>query len=206
MGVDPVTAAVPVSRARVVVAVLALVSIGAVVALIVLAPRTATSRSDPASVHEHVDAATSQSGQPAGGDVPLDPEAAEHSTIGGSDETGLADAASDPSPSGRDPAAVPAPRSAVGPEDVLAGSADTLGGCHPAYGEDGQCLPEVPPSLAQHLQDMLGAGLDPSTMPHPWQCGEAREYFPNGIRVRVPDLDPLELDRNGDGTACGPED
>jgi hypothetical protein len=76
------------------------------------------------------------------------------------------------------------------------------GGCLAEYGADGQCLPAVPPSLAQHLEDMRRSGLDPDAMEHRWSCSEVRTYFPDGITVRGGD--PQGLDVNGDGLACGP--
>ncbi|PLC13198.1 hypothetical protein AUQ48_14475 [Kocuria flava] len=96
-------------------------------------------------------------------------------------------------------------RTAVDPAEVLS-EATAPGGCVPEYGADGQCLPAVPPSLVQHVQDMEQAGLDPSTMPHHWSCAELRTVFPEGITVRQQGKDPQELDGNGDGTACGPGD
>lgn len=96
-------------------------------------------------------------------------------------------------------------RSPVVPEDAL-GSAPGLGGCLAEYGAAGQCLPVIPPSLASHVQDMADAGLDPSSMPHDWTCGEVRRYFPAGLPVRAAGIDPQGLDPTGDGTACGAAD
>ncbi len=81
----------------------------------------------------------------------------------------------------------------------------TLGGCSEAYGEDGQCLPSIPPSQAKHAAEMVDAGLDPSSMAHPWTCPEVREYFADGIAVRMPGVDPDGLDRDGNGIACEPD-
>jgi hypothetical protein len=81
-----------------------------------------------------------------------------------------------------------------------------LGGCLPEYGEDGQCLSVVPPSLADHAAAMLAAGVDPATMPHPWTCAELRTFFADGIALREPGNDPLRLDTDGDAIACGAGD
>lgn len=95
---------------------------------------------------------------------------------------------------------------AVDPATVLGSQGLSLGGCLPQYGNDGQCLPSVPPSQSQHFQDMRAAGLDPGAMPHNWGCSEVREYFPNGIAVRQVNVDPQKLDSNLDGMACAPAD
>lgn len=98
------------------------------------------------------------------------------------------------------------PKSGVAtPGDVL-GATPSLGGCLPEYGDAGQCLPSVPPSLSQHLEDMKRAGLNPASMPHNWTCGEVRRYFKNGLSVRQTGVDPQSLDSNADGMACGPAD
>ncbi|WP_135849250.1 hypothetical protein [Serinibacter arcticus] len=97
------------------------------------------------------------------------------------------------------------PRAAIDPADLV--TSDTaLGGCHPAYGDAGQCLPLVPPSMSAHTADMLAAGVPLDSMPHPWTCTELLLHFPDGIAVRQispPDLvDPFGLDVEGDGMAC----
>lgn len=93
-------------------------------------------------------------------------------------------------------------RAAVAPDKVLDG--DTApGGCLAEYGEDGQCLPTIPPSLAKHVLDMKKSGQDPSSMPHNWDCSEVRTYFADGITVRQAGQDPQSLDTNKDGVACG---
>lgn len=107
---------------------------------------------------------------------------------------------------GRDRSSGLAEQAAVDPADVLRSTETSLGGCLPQYGDDGQCLPAVPPSQSQHLQDMKQAGLDPGSMTHDWSCAEVLEYFPNGIAVRQVGVDPQELDPNDDGMACGPAD
>ena len=53
---------------------------------------------------------------------------------------------------------------------------------------------------------MVDAGLDPASMDHPWRCAELRVFFPDGIAVRIPGDDPLLLDTDGDGVACGIDD
>ena len=95
----------------------------------------------------------------------------------------------------------------VKPQEVLADAAKGgLGGCLPAYGENGQCLPLIPPSMAMHAQQMRDSGQDPSSMEHPWSCTEVRSTFADGIRVRQAGVDPQGLDSDGDGVACGPKD
>lgn len=100
----------------------------------------------------------------------------------------------------------PAPRGPVLPSDVFKRGAANLGGCLEAYGENGQCVPVVPPSLAQHLQEMKKAGHDAASMKHRWSCRELREYFQDGVEVRRVGIDPQNLDSNGDGRACGAGD
>lgn len=99
-----------------------------------------------------------------------------------------------------------AKRGPVDPKKVLTDVSAGLGGCLVEYGADGQCLPGVPPSLGAHVKQMKDAGVDPSTMPHTWTCGEVRTYFPEGVLLRQPGIDPQQLDTNGDGTACGTGD
>lgn len=94
-------------------------------------------------------------------------------------------------------------RRAVTPEEVLGDQDAAPGGCVPEYGQDGQCLPSVPPSLAKHVADMRAAGMDPASMDHHWGCDEVRAHFPEGLAVRSPGVDPQGLDPNGDGLACG---
>ena len=92
-----------------------------------------------------------------------------------------------------------------GPDSAL-GEAPNLGGCLPEYGAAGQCLPVIPPSFASHVQEMVRAGIDPSGMTHPWTCGEVRQFFPEGLSIRLAGTDPQGLDRNSDGIACGTAD
>ena len=97
-------------------------------------------------------------------------------------------------------------RAAVDPEQVHGKDGQAPGGCVAEYGKDGQCLPLIPPSMARHAAEMERAGVDPASMDHHWSCKELRGFFPDGIAVRVAGKDPQELDRNGDGLACGPGD
>lgn len=100
----------------------------------------------------------------------------------------------------------PAARGRVLPSEVLEGGASTLGGCLKEYGENGQCVPVVPPSLAQHVQDMKKSGGNPNAMEHRWSCTELRKYFQDGVAVRQGGIDPQNLDANGDGKACAAGD
>ena len=79
-------------------------------------------------------------------------------------------------------------RSPVDPGDVLSPTA-ARGGCTPGYGNGGQCLPTRPPSAD---------GAAPSNT---WTCAAVRDIFPTGIATTD---DPLGLDTDGDGMACGP--
>lgn len=72
------------------------------------------------------------------------------------------------------------------------------GGCERAYGDGGQCLPVVPPSQAAHV----AAG---HAKPR-WTCKEVRRYFAEGLVVAETGVDPLDLDRDEDGIACGARD
>ncbi|BCW79723.1 hypothetical protein NicSoilC5_17420 [Arthrobacter sp. NicSoilC5] len=107
-----------------------------------------------------------------------------------------------PAPQGPPPVA----RGPVLPSQVFERGAQNAGGCLKEYGENGQCVPAVPPSLAQHLQDMRNAGANTAGMEHRWSCTELRHYFQNGVAVRQRGIDPQHLDTNGDGKACGPGD
>lgn len=98
-------------------------------------------------------------------------------------------------------------RKPVKPSKVLDSLwAGSPGGCLEAYGENGQCLPTVPPSQAAHVRDMIAANQDPASMQHSWTCRELRTFFKEGIKVRVAGTDPQQLDRNGDAVACGQGD
>ena len=89
---------------------------------------------------------------------------------------------------------LPAP--VVDPSQVLPDG--LVNGCVSGYGQGVQCLPTTPPSHAGH-----GSGQDMSIY---WTCAEARTLLPDGITVDTPGADPLGLDSNKDGTACGAGD
>lgn len=89
----------------------------------------------------------------------------------------------------------PAPR--VDPTEVLPAHGLT-NGCVAGYGGGTACLPQTPPSHAGH-----GSGQDMSIY---WTCAEARTLLPDGIAVDANGGDPLGLDSNKDGIACGPGD
>lgn len=89
-----------------------------------------------------------------------------------------------------------APATVVDPSQVLPSNGLT-NGCVAGYGRGAQCLPQTPPSHAGH-----GVG----DMSIYWTCAEARTLLPDGIVVDTPGTDPLGLDSNGDGTACGAGD
>jgi hypothetical protein len=84
------------------------------------------------------------------------------------------------------------------PKEVFRDAAVARGGCMISYGKGGQCLPLVPPSQAEHV----AAGH----MKPLWTCAELRLTFKDGIAVRTPKVDPLLLDENRDGIACGKGD
>jgi hypothetical protein len=89
-------------------------------------------------------------------------------------------------------------RADVSPAQVLRSITSARGGCNVAYGKAGQCLPKVPPSQAEHV----AAGH----MKARWECAELRSMFKTGISVRTAGVDPLLLDKNRDGIACGKGD
>lgn len=174
----------------------------AAVALIAFAPTAGTP--GPVGGGEHAGHPTAAD---AGGDdgIPLDPLAAVPATAGTTGESSLAAAAST-GDGGRDMTTQDGERGPVAPDAILSESSPALGGCLAAYGATGQCLPVIPPSQSAHAQAMTDAGLDPATMQHVWLCSEVRQYFSEGIAVRVAGVDPLELDRSDDGVACGEGD
>jgi hypothetical protein len=86
----------------------------------------------------------------------------------------------------------------VKPEDVFKTNSSKRGGCIPAYSLGGQCLPTVPPSQAEHV----AAGHMKPT----WECSEVRTMFAQGITLQRGSADPLQLDTNKDGVACGTGD
>jgi hypothetical protein len=151
--------------------------------------------------------------EPAAKDMPEASRADEAAGTGNKPEVSLNEAANaEVGPAagakrdGRDRSSGLTEQSAVDPAAVLGSKDLSLGGCLPQYGDDGQCLPAVPPSQSQHFQDMKAAGLDPGSMAHNWSCPEVREYFPKGLTVRQAKVDPQKLDTNDDGLACGPAD
>jgi hypothetical protein len=86
----------------------------------------------------------------------------------------------------------------VAPRQIFRDAGVARGGCDTNYGNGGQCLPLVPPSQADHV----AAGH----MKPLWTCREVRLTFKSGLAVRKAKVDPLRLDKNGDGTACGKGD
>ena len=98
--------------------------------------------------------------------------------------------------------------------DLVAGDLAASGGCVPGYGgDDRSCLPGVPPRLAS----TYNAGMSGLELAVQWTCADVRALLPKGIKVDkvapVADFpgardgkDPLRLDTNGDGTACGAGD
>lgn len=133
-----------------------------------------------------------------------DPEsvAGPQSTIGVVEQTSLDQVASVAVAGLRDNSTLPGARGAVEPSALLSG--DSFGGCLAEYGDNGQCLTVYPPSRAEHVREMVDLGEDPSTMPHDWSCAELVTFFPDGIAVRQPGIDPQGLDVDLDGTACEP--
>ena len=79
----------------------------------------------------------------------------------------------------------------------VVGKYGKAGGCTPGYGRGKACLPPIAPSAVA-----MGMTADP----HPWSCAEVRTLLPKGIRLNSPGTDPLALDRNKDGVACGTGD
>jgi hypothetical protein len=86
-------------------------------------------------------------------------------------------------------------RSDTAVRSVLPSPEAGSGGCERAYGDGGQCLPVVPPSQAEHVAGGHGKAH--------WSCKEVRRYFADGLVVAEVGVDPLDLDRDEDGTACG---
>jgi hypothetical protein len=77
-------------------------------------------------------------------------------------------------------------------DSAIVGKSGQYGGCTPGYGRGRECLP---PASA----DGRPAGA-------PWTCAEVASLLPKGIRLNVRGVDPLGLDTNGDGIACGTGD
>jgi hypothetical protein len=70
----------------------------------------------------------------------------------------------------------------------------------PATGRGVVCLPQTPPSHAAH------AALTGEDLSRYWTCTEVRTLLPQGVVVDTTGSDPLALDSEGDGTACGDGD
>jgi len=83
-------------------------------------------------------------------------------------------------------------RPPVDPDDVLSATA-ARGGCVLDYGDPGQCLPTRPPSSSTEASTASA-----------WTCEDVRQLFPDGLTARAGD--PLRLDGNGNGVACGTGD
>lgn len=75
------------------------------------------------------------------------------------------------------------------------------GGCLPGYGSEGQCLPPIPPRLA--AEHAGHAGMDGPKMAVFYNCEDVRALVPDGLAT---EKDPLGLDSNKDGIACGKGD
>lgn len=75
------------------------------------------------------------------------------------------------------------------------------GGCVPGYGTDGECLPPVPPRLAAEHAGHVG--MDGHAMAMFYTCEDVRALIPDGLTTEG---DPLGLDSNDDGIACGKGD
>lgn len=82
---------------------------------------------------------------------------------------------------------------ARGEQDAGVNDAARTGGCAPGYGDGRSCLPVAPPSAAQH------AGHNVEVV---WTCEELLTLFPQGIPLQVRGVDPLGLDKDGNGIAC----
>ena len=83
----------------------------------------------------------------------------------------------------------------------VAGDYGRYGGCTPGYGRatgaGKGCLPPISPSA-------VAMGM--TEQEHPWTCAEVRVLLPLGISVSNKGVDPIGLDRNKDGIACGAGD
>ncbi|MCU0300041.1 MAG: hypothetical protein MUF35_00365 [Candidatus Nanopelagicales bacterium] len=92
--------------------------------------------------------------------------------------------------------------------EALIGSGPT-GGCVLGYGRGDACLPTVPPGERAHA----GHHGEPADLASRWTCSDVRLLYPRGIAVNDADdglgpegVDPLGLDSNRDGVACGKAD
>lgn len=75
------------------------------------------------------------------------------------------------------------------------------GGCVPGYGKDGKCLPPIPPRLA--AEHAGHRGMTGPEMAKFYTCEDVRALIPDGLTTEI---DPLGLDSNKDGIACGQGD
>lgn len=88
------------------------------------------------------------------------------------------------------------PSKKVAAAEVFDTESAKAGGCVIEYGQAGQCLPTQPSAkIARHHHGTTT-----------WTCSLVRETFPDGLKLRMPPADPLGLDTNRDGLACGPGD
>lgn len=158
---------------------------------------------DAADRHGHVTAELASAQRPGAPD-PADPADKKQTSLLEAASREVPAAGSDRVPVPQGPP--PVLRGKVLPSEVLERGATNFGGCLDEYGENGQCVPVVPPSLAQHVQEMRDAGGNPGAMEHQWSCTELGRYFHGGVQVRQSGVDPQNLDANGDGTACGAGD
>ena len=78
--------------------------------------------------------------------------------------------------------------------EKVAGRYGESAGCVPGYGRAKQCLPPVSPAAV---------AMKMTAEEHPWDCDEVRKLFRSGIAVNKKGVDPLRLDYNRDGVACG---
>jgi hypothetical protein len=94
---------------------------------------------------------------------------------------------------------IPDTNRGLGADDI----SDTAlaGGCVPGYGTNGQCLPPIPPRLAAEHAGHVG--MDGPEMAMFYNCEDVRALMPDGIATEE---DPLGLDSNKDGIACGKGD
>jgi hypothetical protein len=92
--------------------------------------------------------------------------------------------------------------------DELIGSGPTAG-CVLGYGRGDDCLPTVPPGE----RGRAGHHGEPADLASRWTCSTVWLLYPRGIAVNAEEhglppegVDPLGLDSNGDGVACGKGD
>lgn len=130
--------------------------------------------------------AGASSGKDTAPSVPVEPDTTQEDLHAGHSADEHAGHAGHGTPS---PAAVPAPKPVSDPASVLGDPAATgvlSSGCAVGYGRVDQCVPARAPGGAVTT------------------CAYVLTVFPNGLPVTG--RDPLELDGDRDGTACGPGD